>query len=116
MRTIAFWYSESNSRHFERFGVAGLGVMLVGEGAADDEVGGGGAPGSEYLRSVSVLGRGAYGRVAAEMGGGGQTSGTRGRHRLVHWAAPARFRAAHGVGSRSGHRPLLGAAGQGPWG
>ena len=40
-------------------------------------------PGSEYLRSVSVLGRGAYGRVAAEMGGGGQTSGTRGRLRLV---------------------------------
>ena len=29
--------------------MAGLGVMLVGEGAADDEVGGGGAPGSEYL-------------------------------------------------------------------
>ena len=63
--------------------MAGLGVMLVGEGAADDEVGGGGAPGSEYLRLVSVLGRGAYGRVAAEMGGGGQTSGTRGRLRLV---------------------------------
>ena len=36
--SLAFWYSESNSRHFELFGVAGLGVMLVGEGAADDEV------------------------------------------------------------------------------
>ena len=63
---LTFWYSESNSRHFERFGVAGLGVMLVGEGVADDEGEGGGAPGSEYLRLVSVLGRGAYGRVELE--------------------------------------------------
>ena len=68
--TLTFWYSESNSRHFERFGVVGLGEMLVGEGAADDEGGVGSAPGSAYLRLVSVLGREACGGVAAATGGG----------------------------------------------
>lgn len=63
--------------------MVGLGVMLVGEGAADDEGEGGSAPGSAYLRLVSVLGRGACGGVAAATGGGGQTGGTRGRLRLV---------------------------------
>ena len=57
--------------------------MLVGEGAADDEGGGGSAPGSAYLRLVSVLGREACGGVAAATGGGGQSGGTHGRLRLV---------------------------------
>jgi hypothetical protein len=63
--------------------VVGLGEMLVGEGAADDEGGGGSAPGSAYLRLVSVLGREACGGVAAATGGGGQSGGTHGRLRLV---------------------------------
>eukprot|EP01043_Picozoa_sp_COSAG02_P020141 COSAG02_NODE_986_length_15452_cov_17.818602_10_plen_98_part_00 len=61
---------------------AGLGVMLVGEGEADDEAGGASTCRSESLQSVRVWGRGRCAGVAAAAGGGGRTGGTRG---LLRW-------------------------------
>ena len=58
---------------------AGLGVMLVDEGGADGEGGGGSACTSVELQLVGVLRRGRCSGVAAAAGRDRTTSGARGR-------------------------------------
>ena len=58
---------------------AGLGVMLVDEGGADGEGGGGSACNSVELQLVGVLRRGRCSGVAAAAGRDRTTGGARGR-------------------------------------
>ena len=51
----SWYYSRSNSRHFEWFDGGARGVMLVGEAGADDEGGGASAHGSAYLRLHTLV-------------------------------------------------------------
>jgi hypothetical protein len=83
--------------------------MLVAEVADDDEGGGDSAPGSTYLRVVSVLGRGPCAAVAVGTGGGGQTGGT--RRRLAGLGCSGSIPASPRLGGRSGRPPPLWVAG-----
>ena len=58
---------------------AGLGVMLVEEGGADGEAGGGSPSSSAKLQLVGVLGRGKCSGAAAATGREGRIGGARGR-------------------------------------
>jgi len=63
--------------------VAGLGVMLVDEGGADGEAGGGSSCNSVELMLIGILRRGRCSGVAAAAGRDRTTGGARGRLRRV---------------------------------
>ena len=63
--------------------VAGLGVMLVDEGGANGEAGGGSSCNSVELMLIGILRRGRCSGVAAAAGRDRTTGGARGRLRRV---------------------------------